>query len=208
MLHRDLKSPNILLDKQLRAKVCDFGLTRMTRVSRVRIVHSPFTGTTRLLPPLESTNIDSGLGVSAANVATYSETTVSIEDRAGKMTKAVGTMRWMAPEMFRGDRLYGRAIDVYSFGIVMWELTTRQTPWRELEGDATGCGEDASVSFFKELNRALQSNRRPTIPEDVVLSFPHYVEVMKRSWAGDPADRPTFTEVVDELSACLRGVCV
>ena len=206
MLHRDLKSPNILLDNQFRAKVCDFGLTRMTRVSRVRIVHSPFTGVTRLLPPLEDVNIESGLDIFVSNVASYSETTLSIEDRGGKMTKAVGTTRWMAPEVFRGDRLYGRAVDVYSFGVVMWELMTRQTPWRELEGNDFNCADDARVSFFNELNHALQSNRRPTIPRDVELGFPHYVEVMKRCWAGDPADRPPFAEVVDELSACLREV--
>ena len=209
LLHRDLKSPNILLDKQLRAKVCDFGLTRMTPVSRARIVHSPFTGVTRLLPPLEGIDINcaSGSQAFAVNVPHYSETMVSIEDRRGKMTKAVGTLLWMAPEVFRGDRIYGRAIDVYSFGIVMWELTTRQMPWRELQRDGSKCADDGRVSFFKELNHALQSNRRPTIPEDVVLSFPHYVEVMTQCWAGDAADRPPFTQVVDELSACLREVC-
>ena len=204
MLHRDLKSPNILLDKQLKAKVCDFGLTRIMRVGRARIVHSPFTGTTRLLPPVEDVNTNSNFPISTTNNALCFETTVSIEDRRGKMTKAVGTTRWMAPEVFRGDHLYGRAIDVYSFGIVMWELTTRQTPWREIERD--GCQDHDSVSFFTKLNHALQTNRRPTIPEDVVLSFPHYVALMKECWAGDQADRPSFTEIVDELSACLREV--
>ena len=204
MVHRDLKSPNILLDKQLRAKVCDFGLTRVMRASRVRIVHSPFTGVTRLLPPIEDISTNSDLPLSTANDALCSETTVSIEDRRGKMTKVVGTMRWMAPEVFRGDHLYGRAIDVYSFGIVMWELTTREMPWNEIE--RVQFGEQGKVSFFKELNHALQTNRRPTIPEDIVLSFPHYVALMKECWAGDQADRPPFTQIVDELSACLRAM--
>ena len=211
MVHRDLKSPNILLDKQLRAKVCDFGLTRVMRASRVRIVHSPFTGVTRLLPPIEDISTNSDLPLSTANDALCSETTVSIEDRRGKMTKVVGTMRWMAPEVFRGDHLYGRAIDVYSFGIVMWELTTRQTPWKEIEREVREDGAEHNkvrdkMSFFTQLNHALQINRRPTIPEDVVLNFSRYVAVMKECWAGDQANRPPFAQVVDELSACLREV--
>ena len=201
MLHRDLKSPNILLDKQFRAKVCDFGLTRVMRVARAHIVHSPFTGTTRLLPADIPIDINSfPLRVSEPSSALSSETTVSIEDRNGHMTKAAGTTRWMAPEVFRGDRIYGRAVDVYSFGMVMWELTTLRTPWMELEGD----GEYDGVEFFKKLNRALQTNRRPTIPAVVALNYPHYVAVMQQCWEGDPADRPPFSLVVNELAACLR----
>ena len=75
---------------------------------------------------------------------------VSILGARGDMTKAAGTLLWMAPEVFRGDQSYMSAVDVYSFGVVLWELATRKTPWtEELPSDQTG--------FFAGLNRALQT---------------------------------------------------
>ena len=47
------------------------------------------------------------------------------------MTKGVGTPLWMAPELFVGGTKYGPEVDVYSFGVIMWELATRKIPWEE-----------------------------------------------------------------------------
>jgi len=45
------------------------------------------------------------------------------------MTKEAGTLRWMAPEMIR--RLdYDQSVDVYSFGILMFELLTGDLPYK------------------------------------------------------------------------------
>ena len=185
MLHRDLKSANVVLDEEFRAKVCDFGLTRVVNPHRQRVVHSPFTGVTRLLPAQASDdkidNEKQWSSLSLENIA------VNVMDAHGTMTKAVGTLLWMAPEVYRGDRNYTGAVDVYSYGIMLWELATRRTPWvDEMSHEMT---------FFEQLNRALQTGRRPTIPDDVVAEHSEFVVVMQRCWAGDPADRPTFAEV-------------
>jgi serine/threonine protein kinase len=41
-----------------------------------------------------------------------------------------GSPRWMAPEVLRGSD-FNATSDVYSFAVILWELTTLQTPWEE-----------------------------------------------------------------------------
>ena len=196
MLHRDLKSANVLVNEQHTiAKVCDFGLSRVVKPTQRHMVsYSPFTGVTRLLPRVGSVEPSDGY-----DALSCSDITVDIEDASGNMTKAAGTMMWMAPEVFRGDQNYTSAVDVYSFGVVLWELATRETPWTEIEG-----GETEAV-LFEALNTALQTGRRPTIPAAVLAAHGTFVAVMTRCWAGDPADRPTFSEAAIDLAALMRS---
>ena len=191
MLHRDLKSANVLLDENLMAKVCDFGLSRVVKPARTHVVFSPFTGTVRLLPcvyDIAINDVDSPLSMTHVGV--------SIVDASGTMTTAVGTMRWMAPEVFRGDQNYTKAVDVYSFGIVLWELATGKKPWTEETDDG--------VSLFVKLNRLLKLGHRPAIPVSVLEDHGAFVAVMKRCWAGDPVDRPSFSEASYDLAAILQ----
>jgi len=44
------------------------------------------------------------------------------------MTNAIGTPAWMAPEILASQN-YDEKVDVYSFGIVLWELLTRSAPF-------------------------------------------------------------------------------
>lgn len=41
------------------------------------------------------------------------------------------TFRWVAPEVLAGSH-YGKAADVYAFGVIMWEILTWQVPWDDL----------------------------------------------------------------------------
>eukprot|EP01018_Ginkgo_biloba_P004723 Gb_28014 [translate_table: standard] len=80
IVHRDLKSPNLLVDKNWVVKVCDFGLSR--------VKHNTF--------------------LSSKSTA--------------------GTPEWMAPEVLRNEPSNEKC-DVYSFGVILWELATLQQPW-------------------------------------------------------------------------------
>ena len=88
------------------------------------------------------------------------------------MTKGVGTLLWMAPEMIKGGTKYGPAVDVYSYAIIMWELITRKNPWDELPADSY-------LEFVSALESALEFGRRPEIPADFVSEHESYTWLMQ-----------------------------
>ena len=48
-----------------------------------------------------------------------------------KLAEDPGTYRWMAPEMIK-SKPYGHKVDVYSFGLVLWEMVTGTMPYEEM----------------------------------------------------------------------------
>lgn len=47
------------------------------------------------------------------------------------LAEDIGTFRWMAPEMIK-HKSYGRKVDVYSFGLLLWEMVTGRIPYEEM----------------------------------------------------------------------------
>ena len=43
-----------------------------------------------------------------------------------------GTPGWMAPEVLRGDK-FDECSDLYSFGVVLWEMLTLEQPWKDVD---------------------------------------------------------------------------
>ncbi|KAM0946684.1 putative dual-specificity kinase TKL-Pl-4 family [Dioscorea sansibarensis] len=105
-----------------------------------------------------------------------------IEVQTEGMTPETGTYRWMAPEMIQ-HRPYNQKVDVYSFGIVLWELITGMLPFQNMT---------AVQAAFAVVNKGV----RPTIPQDCL---PVLREIMTCCWDGNPDVRPPFTEVVQML---------
>lgn len=110
------------------------------------------------------------------------------------MTRFVGTPLWMAPEVLFGQT-YSFSADVFSFGIVMWEIATRRWPWDE----------DPSIDSADRLRQAVLSGRRPTVTHECP---PAYVRLMQRCWSGNAGERPAFTRVLEDdglKESSLRG---
>lgn len=84
----------------------------------------------------------------------------------------------------RGGR-YSSKVDVYSFGIVMFELLTRRTPYE---------GTRDFPDRLKERLEYIQGGGRPWYGEEDRVSG-WYCELMERCWDGDPEKRPSFDEI-------------
>jgi len=129
MIHRDIKTHNLLISDDGRVKLCDFGLV-----------------TTR--------------------------------------ATTAGTPNYMAPELL-GDAPFSKAVDVYAFGVVLWELFARKVPfmgWRPAD-----------------IKEQVLAGDRPPIPK---FEWPEMVvSLIRRCWDQDPDKRPPITAVVEELHA-------
>lgn len=79
------------------------------------------------------------------------------------------------------------ASDVYSFGIVAWEVLSRELPW-------------ASVAHPREVYiYVVLKSLRPDIPVDAPADL---VNMIKACWAGEPDARPTFSRIVERFESC------
>jgi len=149
IVHRDLKSCNVLLTKALtstkqqpHAKVADFGLSR-------------------LLEPSVSPSM--------------------------MMTKCVGTWRWMAPEVFFSTD-YDERIDVFSFGLLLFEVLTREVPYAD-KWPVNGLAVNPRIGFI------IINGHRPNINLVEAGCPTNVVALMEQCWDGDPCCRPAFPSV-------------
>lgn len=105
--HRDIKPANCLLDGRGALKITDFGLAKA------------------LAPAFSLSNILSRKSVEQPILQTGGE-------GAARQTQAgagMGTLPYMAPEQFERARDVDVRADVYSFGVMMWELVTGRLPF-------------------------------------------------------------------------------
>lgn len=56
----------------------------------------------------------------------------TVTDKATLMTNNKGSAAWMAPEVFEGYT-YTEKCDVFSFGIILWEVLSREQPFKDIE---------------------------------------------------------------------------
>ncbi|GFY80777.1 kinase superfamily with octicosapeptide/Phox/Bem1p domain-containing protein [Actinidia rufa] len=97
-----------------------------------------------------------------------------------------GTLPWMAPELLNGSSsLVSEKVDVFSFGIVLWELLTGEEPYADLHYGAI-------------IGGIVSNTLRPPVPESC---SPEWRLLMENCWSSEPSERPNFTEIANELRA-------
>ncbi|GAB0498555.1 hypothetical protein MMPV_009901 [Pyropia vietnamensis] len=106
--------------------------------------------------------------------------TMPTQREASEQNSLVGTVATMSPEVITGER-YSAAADVYSFGIVIWELFSGLLPF---------AGMNPAQVMFSVTARDL----RPTIKPGMMPS--ELASLIQRCWRAQPDSRPTFLEIV------------
>ncbi|KAF7686858.1 mitogen-activated protein kinase kinase kinase 11 [Silurus meridionalis] len=146
VIHRDLKSNNILLAQPIEQKmegntlkITDFGLARE-----------------------------------------WQKTT--------KMSTA-GTYAWMAPEVIKSST-FSKGSDVWSYGVLLWELLTGEAPYRGIDGLA--------VAYGVAVNKL-------TLPIPSTCPEP-FAQLMSGCWDQDPHHRPSFASILAQLCALEQQV--
>ena len=105
------------------------------------------------------------------------------------LTGQTGSARYMAPEVHRGEQ-YNQTVDVYSFGIVAWEMFTRSRAY------------ERTYMSSEQIAAAVAGDQalRPKVP-------PHWpqalAELVTSCWHPDPMHRPDFGEVIMQLRALI-----
>ncbi|GJQ11276.1 hypothetical protein GpartN1_g3067.t1 [Galdieria partita] len=148
IVHRDLKSLNLLVSENLTVKVSDFGLSRVRNRTFLTSRHCG------------------------------------------------GTPEWTAPEVLRSEQ-HNEKADVYSFGVIMWEMITRKVPFEGM----TSMQIIAAVGFRK------QKLPPPVIPNPLPPSLSgmdNYVEVMESCFS-EPDKRPSMSHILSELCKIVQS---
>ncbi|KAG5547591.1 hypothetical protein RHGRI_013330 [Rhododendron griersonianum] len=112
-----------------------------------------------------------------------------VKAQSGVMTAETGTYRWMAPEVIE-HKSYDHKADIFSFGIVMWELLTGKIPYEYLTPLQAAVG-------------VVQQGLRPTIPKN---AHPKLAELLRKCWQQDPTSRPDFSEITETLQQIAKEV--
>ncbi|CAG9538373.1 unnamed protein product [Cercopithifilaria johnstoni] len=169
VLHRDLKAANVLIKE----KVCDCLLNVETSTDE-QLVHS-----------LEAKNgVCQRCNGSALNCLTLKIADLGLSKKlrvADCRMSVVGTVPYLAPEVIR-DRKCSKAMDVWSFGLILWEVLTGATPF---EGLGPGAVQLQIGTFVKQKIPS-------SCPPDLRL-------IIESCWRDDPLKRPIFKELIVEL---------
>lgn len=107
----------------------------------------------------------------------------SMRQEADKMTNGIGTAIYMAPEVF-ATMAYTTKCDVYSWGIMLWEILCRKIPHSSL---------DRYVILYQKVMRKARPAKLEGCPDRIQ-------NIIHRCWDQDPNLRPTMSEVAEEMT--------
>lgn len=114
------------------------------------------------------------------------------EEGTYALTGKTGSRRYMAPEVAQ-ELPYEKSVDVYSFGILLWELCSAEKPF-------------FGYSSNKHMNKVILGGERPRMDSKHTADWPINLQwLMARCWSPLASLRPSFSDVKEILADILNG---
>jgi hypothetical protein len=148
-------------------------------------------------------------GKFVVKIADFGTSRVNVNDSSQTAVEFIGSTDYMAPELFTdAQRVYSFPADVFSFGMSLWGLLTRQPTYQGF----TRFGIEESVAHGNRLpipekatitakSTVVDSKtKQTTFIEPTEVAYPKkFAELITFCWLQDPTKRPPMTYVVQEL---------
>jgi serine/threonine protein kinase len=118
---------NQTLDEQQSWQIALDMAQGLAHLHNLDIIHRDFKSFNVLIDDNYHAKI-SDFGLAKLKIATASGST---------NTKKTGSVRWRAPELFKRGAVSNKACDIYSFGMVLWELCSKKLPFEDATDEIT-----------------------------------------------------------------------
>jgi Leucine-rich repeat (LRR) protein/tRNA A-37 threonylcarbamoyl transferase component Bud32 len=115
--------------------------------------------------------------------------------KASRPTVAGNCPLWLAPEVMGSRGEMTIRSDIYSYGIILWELVGRDMPFSTYE-----------FRWDYELEALIRDGNRPVPPKDPSLWPPAYAALVEACWHNDPLKRPTAEQAVTQLQSIEKAM--
>ena len=206
VIHRDLKSQNVLLNydfkewfdhperpKRIRAKVSDFNTSKFC--NSLGVARKPFG-------IVHSRTMREGQDDEEEKTTTNDNDT----DRTTSYNTvtSVGTYQYLAPELVNGlesmkdHAFYGAPVDVYSYGCIVYECLELRAPWSH---------DGRKYTFAHKVLHAVMRGERPPLircnKKNLGKIEEQLIDLMNECWHQDPHRRPLFSDV-NHTVECIR----
>ena len=104
------------------------------------------------------------------------------------MTGTTGSLRYMAPEVAL-RKIYSEKVDVYSFGIMLWQMAADKVPFKGLSRD-------------EFMVRVVVGGERPKMG----MMWPsRFTSLLQACWSADSRARPSFETIIIQLEKMMKN---